>query len=140
MRIQPAFACGVTNHSIAFAVSAGGRERPHDEPAVVVVAAAVEQFELAAAHGFDRQVIQLGLRRDLEPLAASERGNFAGAAGLTLEHGGGLTELVRLAKHQSREQLEIESHLADPLFGDGRVEIDADANRFALRAARAPCS
>ena len=97
-----------------------------------MVAAAVEQLELAAAHGFDGQVIQLGLGRDFEPLAARERRNFAGAAGLALEHAVGLAELVRLAKQQSREQLEIEAHLAHPLLRDGRVEIDADANGFAF--------
>ncbi len=104
---------------------ARGRQRAHHEPAIVVIAAAIQQLELAAFERFEREVIELGLGRDLQLLAARQDRNLARATRLTLKHAIAGTQLIRLAEQQSREELEVETHLAHPFLRNGRVEIDA---------------
>ena len=109
------------------------RQRAHDEPAIVVIAAAVEQLQFAALHGFDGQVIELGLGCDFELLAARQPGRLARPGRLLLEDAIGAAQLIRLAKQQARKQFEVEPHLPHPLLRDGRGEVHADNDGLALR-------
>src|SRR5690348_10525060 len=79
-------------------------------------------------------MMEIRFRRDLEPGSTGEHRNLAGAARLSLEHAINRAELPGLAKQESREQFEIEADLSDPLLRNGRIEVDAYADRLTLRA------
>src|SRR5690606_16574102 len=91
-------------------------------PAVVVVAATVVQLQLAAVHGFDREMIELCLGGDLEPLAARERFKListfvieaAGTCRLAREHALSRSQLEGAPEEQAREKLEIEAYCTNP--------------------------
>src|SRR6185436_15743713 len=96
-----------------------GRECAHDEPAVVVIAPPVEQFQLAAFHRLDGQVIKLGLGRHFQRPAMPEHRRLARSTRLVLEYAIVLAELVRPAEQEAGKKLEIEADLAHPLFWNG---------------------
>ena len=116
-------------------------ERAHDEPAVVVLTAAVDELESAARLVGNRQPLGVHLGRDHEPLAGGERRDLvvarcveaAGAVRLAWEDAGGRLGLEGAAEEQPGEQLHVEPDLADPLVGQRLLEVDDEAKGLADR-------
>ncbi len=121
---------------------AGGDERADDKPAVVVLAAAIDQFEPAAVGVFDQQALALRFGGDDEAFARRHRGGviFTGAiertraAGLEREDARLRFRREGFPEEDAGKKFEIEADLADPFGRQRRVEIDDDAKRRALGA------
>ena len=117
---------------------AGPGDLAHDVPAVVHVAAPVQQLQLAGL-AFDLQPLQVAFRRDHQGLALGHRRGDQlivvvahRAVRLTRKGSALRIHQPRLAEQIGREQLEIEADLAFPVGGQRLVEIDRDLERIAV--------
>ena len=128
-------AFGVTSHVHRALGGALRDERPDDEPAVVVLAAPVDEFEPSARRVLDGHPLRVRLRGDHQPLACPERRGLVlalrierpGAIGLAREDAALRVGRPGPAEEDAGEQLHVEPDLADPLVGQRLFEIDDDA-------------
>jgi hypothetical protein len=105
-----------------------------------VLCAAIEQLDLAAAHGLNGHALEVGFGRDRELRAVAERVHFV----VTIGDGSRAVRLAReraelaadfegLSKQDAREELEVEAHLSNPGCGQGLVEVDDDQEGASIR-------
>ncbi len=120
-------------------VVTGRNRRPHDEPAVLKIRAAVQQLQRRAV-ALDRHPLRGALGRDHQPLAVHQGSRLHVLVAVQVDGPVGLVrERARLPvgvegspEQRARKQLQVESHPPDPGRGKRLVEIDGHAHGRAL--------